>query len=315
MRYPSFRGTTLAVATVAVGVALAATQPAAAQFIAPWGVWAGPPQVFEQDDDFVDDRMIPPNVVRNILRSRGYRLVAAPRLSGENIVALGEDARGRRTRFVIDGYSGALVRVVSIGRAAPERYVERSAPEGLAIDGAIDGRPLAESDLTGRPGTPHKPKAKRQTHRQTAVRKQAAPEMAPKPPAPSEATQAPAAPTPQPQAKATSDVKPATEAPPPLAPDAKPPAAAEAPKTAPVDVQATAPAQPAPVEKPVMAPEPKADAPARSPSTDKPPPADKPADIGPRVQPVAPQANAAPPPAEKPKPADAEPTPSSGISY
>ncbi|MCB1543223.1 MAG: hypothetical protein KDJ30_02690, partial [Rhodoblastus sp.] len=84
----------------ALGAITLAAPPAAAQFIMPWGLWSGQPRVVEPDDDFIEDRVLPPRVIRRIVAAQGYRLAAAPRLAGDNVIAIGKNTRGQRVRFV-----------------------------------------------------------------------------------------------------------------------------------------------------------------------------------------------------------------------
>lgn len=290
----------------ALGAVTLAAPPAAAQFALPWGVWAGPPAWMGGEDDFERERIIPPRVVRRILLSQGYRLATPPRLNDDTIVAIGENAQGARVRFIIDGYSGQLLRRVALGGGAS--LAARNAPDDLSTDN-LAPLPSARGDLGGEPAAP-KAKPKRKTAPQTAARKPAS-EAAPKPhaPAPSQAVKTPAAPAPE-AAKPVEQPAAAVAAPAPadktpLAPDAATQPKPEAAPVAPPPQQAAAPASPAPADKPALAP-------AGSPQE---PSTAKPTDIGPRVQPVAPQARApeaASPVEAKPvepaaKPAEANP--------
>jgi len=131
----------------ALGVVSLSAPPAAAQVLSPWNVWSDP-RVFGPDDDFVEDNFLPPQAIRRIVAAQGYRLAAAPRLAGDKVVAIGRNARGERVRFVIDGYSGQLLRRTAL--------VDRQAPDLLE------------------PGAPRhkaKPKSKHKPHPQTATRK------------------------------------------------------------------------------------------------------------------------------------------------
>ncbi|MFV0282047.1 MAG: hypothetical protein ACK5JM_14965 [Rhodoblastus sp.] len=263
-----------------LGAFLCAAQPAAAQVALFWNGWSSAPP-----DEYIDDAFIPRRVVVRILGSRGYRLTAPPRLTGERIVAIGENARGRRMRFVIDGYSGELLRQTTLRPPAlrnGETFARRQAP---GLDDGPDERFDAPDDRFDRPAEHRarpKAKAKPKAKPQTAARgpgsgktldaaKPAAKKGA-NPPAPSQATKAPPAPSPA----------------------EKPAKAKEAPAT---PQQAAAPTTPAPEEKPPLTPE---AAPAA------------PADIGPRVQPVAPQEPAAAPQASTSgtTPAGSNPAPS-----
>ncbi|MCB9997339.1 MAG: hypothetical protein M9883_13415 [Methylobacteriaceae bacterium] len=272
-----FRLALLAGAT-ALGAVTLSAPPAAAQFLSPWNVWSDP-RVVGPDDDFVEDNFLPPQAIRRIVAAQGYRLAAAPRLAGDNVIAIGRNARGERVRFVIDGYSGELLRRTALGGG------QRLAPDQLE------------------PGAPHRKAKARPKHKpnsQTVARKPAI-ETAPKveTPAPSQATKAPASPAPTvdapriepartepakadavkpaepPKAAVVTAPTPADKTP--LAPDAavqpRPAAAAT-----PAPQQASVPTTPAPAEKPPLTAEPKAQAET---------PAAKPSDIGPRVEPVA----------------------------
>lgn len=299
----------------ALGAITLAAPPAAAQFALPWGVWAGPPQWMGGEDDFERERIIPPRVVRRILLSQGYRLATAPRLNDDTVVAIGENAQGERVRFIIDGYSGQLLRRVALGGGA--NFAARNAPDDLSTDN-LAPMPSARGDLGGEPAAP-KAKPKRKAAPQTAARKPAS-EAAPKPhtPAPSQAVKTPPAPAPDaPKPEAAKPVEqPAASAAAPapaektlLAPDAASQPKPEAAPATPAPQQAAVPTAPAPADRPALAPETKT--PAGSPQE---PSEAKPTDIGPRVQPVAPQARApeaASPvetkPVEPAKPAEANP--------
>lgn len=279
----------------ALGALTLSAPPAAAQVLSPWNVW-NDPRVFGPDDDYVEDNFLPPQVIRRIVAAQGYRLAAAPRLAGDNVIAIGRNARGDRVRFVIDGYSGELLRRTALGGGG--RLVERQAPD------------LLEGD-----GQHRKAKPKRKPHPQSASRKPAT-EVAPKvePPAPSQAIKAPeplapvvaapkaepakaepaktepaktepaksepakadaAKPAEQPKAAAVATPAPADKTP--LAPDAAVQPKPDAAPATPAPQQASVPTTPAPTEKPPLTAEPKAQADT---------PAAKPTDIGPRVQPV-----------------------------
>lgn len=270
----------------ALGALTLSAPPAAAQVLSPWNVW-NDPRVFGPDDDYVEDNFLPPQVIRRIVAAQGYRLAAAPRLAGDNVIAIGRNARGDRVRFVIDGYSGELLRRTALGGGG--RLVERQAPD------------LLEGDVQHR-----KAKPKRKPHPQSASRKPAT-EVAPKvePPAPSQAIKAPEPPAPvvatpklepartepaktepakadaakpaeQPKAAAVAPPAPADKTP--LAPDAAVQPKPDAAPATPAPQQASVPTTPAPAEKPPLTAEPKAQADT---------PAAKPTDIGPRVQPVS----------------------------
>ena len=276
----------------ALGVVSLSAPPAAAQLLSPWNVWSDP-RVFGPDDDFVEDNFLPPQAIRRIVAAQGYRLAAAPRLAGDKVVAIGRNARGERVRFVIDGYSGQLLRRTAL--------FDRQAPDLLE------------------PGAPRhkaKPKSKHKPHPQTATRKpttEAAPKVetpapsqaikAPEPPAPTVAAPTVAAPTtnsaktepvkaePTKTAPANADAAKPVEPPraavvaaptpadkTPLAPDAAVQPKKDSAAATPAPQQAAAPTTPAPVEKPPLTAEPRAQAET---------PAAKPSDIGPRVEPVA----------------------------
>lgn len=287
----------------ALGAITLAAPPAAAQFIAPWGVWAGPPRVVELDDDFIEDRVLPPRVIRRIVAAQGYRLAAAPRLAGDNVIAIGKNAHGERVRFVIDGYSGELLR----------RTLLSAGP------GDFDDRPAARKA---------KPKRKKS---QTAARRPAT-EVAPKPhaPAPSQAVKTPEPPAPAAAAPKVTDAPRPAEA----AKAADAPSSAETPKTSattatdktpltpdavagpkpeatPAPQQAAVPTTPAPADKPPLTPDAKPQVEKAQPEKSLPEsPTAKPADIGPRVQPVSKTPEAAPAAearaaAPAPKPAEA----------
>lgn len=255
---------------------LGAPAPALAQFIAP-GVWVGrPPALIEPDDDMIlDDNMIPPRVVGGILRARGYRLVAAPRISGDFVIAIGQDREGRRMRFVIDGYSGGLVRATTLRGGLRERAPAYEARRDFDGDdgsaGPAEGRPLAEPDLDRAPRVHAKPKrhaARREIERRKTHGK----------PAPSQATRAPEPPNPAaaaapsgPAAKEEAKAVPETPKAMPHSPSVTP-APSEATK-APAEAQGAKPVEPAPKEA-AIAPEgaakPAAPAPAPSQATEPP---------------------------------------------
>ncbi len=276
----------------ALGAALITAQPAAAQFALPWGIWAGPPSMMQDEDDLVEDRILPPRVISRIVAAQGYRMATAPRLAGDNVIAIGQNTQGERVRFVIDGYSGRLLRRTALG--GQDTFAVRQAPDALGPQSRLDGEPAA------------KPKPKRKPAPQTAARKPA-PDAAPKvqTPAPSQAVKTPAAPTPEaPKAvespKETAAAPPPAPEKPPLAPDAAPAPKPEAAPATPAPQQAAVPVTPAPVEKPPLTPETKAPEAKPAPET----PSAKPADIGPRVQSVAPQAKAPEAAAVEAKPAE-----------
>ncbi|MFO1136670.1 MAG: hypothetical protein U1E30_15945 [Rhodoblastus sp.] len=301
----------------ALGAVTLAAPPAAAQFALPWGIWAGPPQWMGGEDDFERERIIPPRVVRRILLSQGYRLATPPRLNDDTVVAVGENAQGERVRFIIDGYSGQLLRRVALGGG--NNLAARSSPDDLSTD-SLAPVPAPQSGLGSEPAAP-KAKPKHKGNSQTAARKPAT-DAAPKPhaPAPSQAVKTPAAPAPEaPKPEAAKPVAPgeppkASVAAPapvektPLAPDAATPPGHEAAPAAPAPQQAAAPAAPTPADKPPLTPD--ARAPAGSPQEA---PSAKPTDIGPRVQPVAPQARA-PEPAAEAKPLEANPAPAAPVA-
>ncbi len=299
----------------ALGAVTLAAPPAAAQFVMPWGVWAGPPGWMGGEDDFESERIIPPRVVRRILLAQGYRLATPPRLNDDTVVAVGENAQGQRVRFIIDGYSGQLLRRVALG--GRDNFATRNAPDGLSTDN-LAPVPAPRGDLGAEPAAP-KAKPKRKPNPQSAARKPAT-EAAPKPqtPAPSQAVTTPQAPAPEapktvetPKTIETPKASAAAPAPDdktPLAPDA---ATQPRPEGSPAPRQAAVPTAPAPVDKPPLTPEAKAPADApQTPLADAPqePPVAKPTDIGPRVQPVAPQARASEPaPGAEAKPTEAKP--------
>lgn len=307
----------------ALGAATFAAGPASAQIVMPWGLWSGPSHVYEDDDDLVVDRFIPPRIVSRIVAAQGYRLAGAPRLSGDTVVAIGQNARGDRVRFVIDGYSGQLLRRTALnGR---ENFARRD-PDAPIPEALIPGAPLPRLDAE----PPRKAKPKPKPQPKTAARKPTS-EPAPKPqtPAPSQAIKEPAPPAPQappaapepakaqaPQPEAPKAQAPETTAPKveetkaeppksaaapqpadstPLAPDAAP---AAKPVATPAPQQAAVPTTPATPDKPPLTPETKApetrptEAKAPETKTSEASPAAeasaaKPADIGPRVVPVA----------------------------
>ena len=292
----------------ALGAAFAAA-PAAAQFVMPWGGWSGP-QIHDEDD-YVVDRFIPPRVVGRIVAAQGYRLAAAPRLSGDTIVAIGQNAQGQRARFLIDGYSGELLRRTALGGG--QTYATRQDPDAPVPEALIPGAPNA-------PGfgdeAPRKAKPKAKPHPKTAARKPTSePAAKVQTPAPSQAVKEPVAPAPAEASKQTPTAVAPAEAPKtsaaapqptdktPLAPDA---AAETKPAATPAPQQAAVPTTPAAPEKPPLTQE---AAPEAKPATQTPGAQTqgaqtqdaKPTDIGPRVQSVAPQAKAAEPaePAQK----------------
>ncbi len=293
----------LAGAAALSAVTLAAP-PASAQFA--FGLFGGGPSFFEEDDYYVHDRFLPPRVISRIVAAQGYRLASAPRLSGDNVIAIGQNAEGARVRFVIDGYSGQLLRRTALGR---ETFAARQNPDDIRPEGLIPGAgPLPGLEPEAAPAAKPKPKKK---PAQTAARKPAA-ETAPKPhvPAPSQAVKPPETPAPaaEPQKAAAppadepkSAAAPAAPQPAdktPLAPDAAAQPKPEAAPATPAPQQAAVPTTPAPAEKPPLTPEAKApettapaDKPAETRTSEAKPaseePAAKPADIGPRVVPVA----------------------------
>jgi hypothetical protein len=248
-------------AAPALAAALAGfAQPAAAQFVGPWGgVW-GPPPPRIVDGPVFDETRISPRAVSRIVRAQGFRLISAPRYGDERVIAIGENGAGARARFVIDAFDGELLRMSALNAPAP----------GTAVAPEFGAEPAP-----GYPTTPHaKPKPKSKTASRTPPAPK--PVAAPPPPAPSQATTAPAEPVPAPAAPQQA-----------------------APSPAPVEAK-TAPATIAPAPQTPLAPDAKPIEPPKS------------GDIGPRVEPVAPQArapepSARPPAIEAPKPADPPP--------
>lgn len=319
-----------------------APAPAAAQYLIPWGggwVERPPALVGPGEDMFDDDDMISARIVRRILRERGYRLVGDPVISGDNIVAIGENRRGRRMRFVIDGYSGGVMRASILrGSRAPSaearhdwRY-DRDAEPG---DGFVEGRPLAEPDLDRAAKTHHKAKPKHRAARREQDRHKTRKEA----PAPSQATKAPEPPTPaaaaakptEPETKKETAAVPeatpkpapetpapsqATKAPPSPEPaePATPSRATAAPESAGSPAQAAKPAAKeatatpaadvktplAPDAQPQAKPEPGREAKPQSRPVETATPA-KPTDIGPQVIPISPKTRAEETPVGAPK--------------
>jgi len=79
-------------------------------------------------------------LVAKLLARRGYRLVGALREAGDEIIASGVDAGGRRMRFLIDAYEGEVLRSWPIdppdayGEPGPGRaYAPRDFTEGEYI--------------------------------------------------------------------------------------------------------------------------------------------------------------------------------------
>jgi hypothetical protein len=268
-------------AAPAMAAALAGfAQPAAAQFLGPWGgVW-GPPPPRIVDGPIFDETRISPRAVSRIIRAQGYRLISAPRYGDERVVAIGENGAGVRARFVIDAFDGELLRMSALNAPAPA-YRGPAAP-GMAVAPEFGAEPA--------PGYPAAPLAKPKPKPKTASRTPPAPKpvAAPPAPAPSQAITAPAAPVPAPAApqQATpspapveANTAPATLAPAPqtpLAPDAKPvepPKSGDiGPRVEPVSPQARAPepnAPPPAVEAPKPAdPSPAPAAPTSTPSNE-----------------------------------------------
>jgi hypothetical protein len=150
--------------------------------------------------------------VARILSREGYRLVGPLGSRGDQIVAMGVDARGRRVRFIVDPYEGQVLHSRPIGRArfdeGPREYGARQQPYGAldeddyepqeprVIEG-VDG----ERSPNARPGAaPRSVNATPQN--QTAARppgiESAAPRVTPSeaaPPAPMQEAVAPATPS------------------------------------------------------------------------------------------------------------------------
>jgi hypothetical protein len=297
---PKVRRTALIAGMLAcAGVSIAAT-PASAQF---FGWFDGGPAV--------EDTIIPPAAVSGILRSEGYRLMAAPVRHGNRIIAVGQDGRGQMMRFVIDGHDGDVIRASLIGPPRPPGYV----PGRPAVAwGAPETSPgLFETpDAPPASALPAPPKAKAKPKVTTAARHAPAlPKAAPASPAPapSEAARAPA-----PVVAPTVPANPPAEARTPNATPAAPVAKAIDPTpTAKIVV-------PAPVPAPAAKAEPTEPAPAVATRTPEPAPETRPApdaqpkssDIGPKVVPVGPTQARIPVYAPAPEP-PAEPA-SSGAS-
>jgi len=205
--------------------------------------------------------------VARILSREGFRLIGPLSESDDDIVATGVDARGRRTRFVIDPYVGDIVRSWRLGggarpagpRGEPEpEFVDRDDGGPRVIDG-IDGphpaHPHRSTRLEDdRQSAPRTPPSGRQRDLPPSPRtggaRAAPPHIGPAP-APTQATApAPAAPAPEKaqlekpqQEKPLATITPATPGPnetvAPAAAPASPPATATA--TQPSESQHTAP--------------------------------------------------------------------------
>jgi hypothetical protein len=63
---------------------------------------------------------LPPRDVRLILQREGARMIGAPRLRGDAIVAIGRDRSGAERRFTLDSATGEVL-TITLVRAAPER--------------------------------------------------------------------------------------------------------------------------------------------------------------------------------------------------
>jgi hypothetical protein len=259
-----------AAAPVALALAaFVAPQAASAQYWS-WGappgrVFGPPPVVYgEPDDGFAPGgAILAPRMVAQILNARGYRLVSAPQRRGPRLIAIGENSRGDRARFVIDAYDGALIRMaraeggdfaprppaVIPGRPGDYAYGQ---PDDFGMEAPLGAPPRSVAPV-------HKPKPKPKTAARTVEPKPVTPAK----PAPTEATRPPQAPTPAPAAEAPAPAAPpqtATAPTPqpqtPLAPDARPPENAKpvdiGPRVEPVArAPETAPApQPAPAKPP-----------------------------------------------------------------
>ena len=211
-------------APFALALAALAPAPAAAQFFfGPSYYWGAP--------DVIEDEPVPLAMVVRVLRASGYRLVGRPRIVGEDIIAIGARPDGRRARFVIDAYDGALIRTTLLNepRRAP---VAKPKPD----------RPAAR--VSPAPHATPEPRKPARVAPQPAPNL-AAPQSAPNP-----------APSPAPNAAPSA-------APPDIGPQVKPvearPAETKPAETKPVETNPTASApaaQPPKVELPAIPPAP-----------------------------------------------------------
>ena len=239
------------------GLSCIAAAPASAQFFGGGFFGQGPyygrpvfngPVVVDELDDVPNSRGfeprdlgprgIPPRAIARIVNARGYQLTAAPMRAGDRIVAQAADPSGRRARFVIDAYDGALLRVVAIDGARVAALPDDGLPSAQIDKFLPNDRPLMPKPKPPKPRAA-KPLAKPPVNAalpqavkpvETPVIAPAAPVAATPVPAPSEATRAPA-PVEQP---ATATVP-------------APRAADIGPKVISVAPTATLPAAPAPV--------------------------------------------------------------------
>lgn len=191
-----------------------AGSPASAQFF--WG----PPAPFWDGAPMVEDAPVPGAVVARILRARGYRLAGRPQIRGERIVAIGERPDGRRARFVIDAYDGALIRTTLLSEPReprPHKPAARPAEPKAPPVASVPAQPAPPKPPLAPPAPqqPELPKAAPPT--------QVAPQQAPSAPAAqAPAAAAPAQPpveTPAPAADIGPQVKPVAPAAPAPNPD------------------------------------------------------------------------------------------------
>ncbi|MBI1868823.1 MAG: hypothetical protein HYS06_11110 [Methylocystis sp.] len=252
LRSKSFLAWASLAPALAVG-ALAAPQPAAAQF------YFRPFAYFYRAIEEPAPDVSPPRMA-SILRREGFRLDGPLGRRGDQVVATGVDAKGRRMRFIIDPYEGEVLssRRVEPAFAPEDPHDGVARAEPLAPDEAIEPQPPGPRVIPGiggdgpgaeiPPPSPPRPAAR---PRAKAARAGANPRRGAAYPAASQGTSA----APAPAAPTITPPTPASTAEPPVpaqattAPPAAPPAAASdaAPVAAPAaPAEATAaPAQPA----------------------------------------------------------------------
>jgi hypothetical protein len=104
-------------------------------------------------------RPIPPAAVRAVLKREGARMIGAPRLRGDEIVAFGREPSGAERRFILDAATGEVLSV-TLARAAPERprpRIDDLAPPSRPIGPAVHPGGHIDPDHLGAPPPPAPP--------------------------------------------------------------------------------------------------------------------------------------------------------------